>query len=1075
MHHPTSAATSCELADAGDLQGLSRLPPSTVAAPDKNGNLAIHWAAGSGRLEVLRWLIASAGLDPDSEGRASTRSKRRRPLHFAARNGQLEVVRHLCEVAGVEADARDSQSVSPFQLAVWQNRLDVARYLVEQRGVDATQLNVFACGAQHWLGTCPRERSGAEGEALLPMAQWLGACGVDWQATQRQGHRPLHKASWGGHLALCRWLRDECGALDDLADLSGNYAADVAEMGGHATLAQWLRAECSDARARSCAALGLPADTTDPAVIRAAFFACARRLHPDRQPLRDEDDDAEALVGAVGGGAEVAADFEAARAAYEHLTRDGGVGRQANPTHSLRAMLQATSTGGGASGGGVPPEREAARYFKARLLAVVHEYGSEGIPIGSLRRKFAQVWRHEGAEVPPPAELGLPPKLSLQKMLEHFTDAVSVVTFPDGRPARIRAVVSREEALGLGGDSSGSGGGRGSAHRDVPTGAASADEPPASLEPTNAPASAVPVPVTQPRPPSAAAAPPPPQPLPQPPPRPQLTLDAASATTVSLSLSFPPNDDASTAPVVIVGGGIGGLAAAVALQSRGVRCVVYERDSYDTQRRGYGLTLGPTCWAALADLGLEGKCRAIDGVCGSSCHWVFDDGGGVLGYFGTAFSGQAGKGRNLRVPRATLRSLLLAQLAPGTVRWGRRLLRYQEDDAAGGRRGVTVHFQQEAEAEAEAGNEDAAAAAAVEAVRARLLIGADGVRSAVRQQKVADPLRYVGVVLLLGVSPLRDPLLHRQGFYTVDGTCRLFTMPYEPLDSGGSGGSGDDGEVEEGGGGEAAHSTMWQISIAIGDAAEAAALCAAGSAALLAEVQRRCGGWHAPVPAMLAATPETSVWGTPLFDRAPLPVRKRQQADAGGAPFWSRVTLLGDAAHAMTPFKGQGANQALADSILVGRHIAPALLAEAADLRQAGGHAGPGGGGGSPDAREARVPIALAVYEREMGARAQAKVTASRDAAGLYHSAAALDPAAYGVAGVAADAQPALLAALRGAGVGAGCGAELEARAVATAAALREGGGASADNVGGKLSTSESSQMLFHGQLCERTIRRECS
>ena len=38
--------------------------------------------------------------------------------------------------------------------------------------------------------------------------------------------------------------------------------------------------------------------------------------------------------------------------------------------------------------------------------------------------------------------------------------------------------------------------------------------------------------------------------------------------------------------------------------------------------------------------------------------------------------------------------------------------------------------------------------------------------------QVGDPLRYVGVVLLLGVTPLQHPLLARQGFYTVDGTKR---------------------------------------------------------------------------------------------------------------------------------------------------------------------------------------------------------------------------------------------------------------------------------------------------------------
>ena len=57
-------------------------------------------------------------------------------------------------------DPRDRQSVSPFQLAVWQCWPDVARYLVvDVRGVDPRQLNSFACSAQHWIGTVPRPRT----------------------------------------------------------------------------------------------------------------------------------------------------------------------------------------------------------------------------------------------------------------------------------------------------------------------------------------------------------------------------------------------------------------------------------------------------------------------------------------------------------------------------------------------------------------------------------------------------------------------------------------------------------------------------------------------------------------------------------------------------------------------------------------------------------------------------------------------------------------------------------------------------------------------------------------------------
>ena len=155
----------------------------------------------------------------------------------------------------------------------------------------------------------------------------------------------------------------------------------------------------------------------------------------------------------------------------------------------------------------------------------------------------------------------------------------------------------------------------------------------------------------------------------------------------------------------------------------------------------------------------------------------------------------------------------------------------------------------------------------------------------------------------------------------------------------------------------------------------------------------------------------------------------------------------------MTPFKGQGANQALSDSALLARHVADALLAEAAEEGVAAAHAaahaahaangartdgGTGAAVGKVAARrEARVATALAVYEREMGRRAEAKVVASREAAGLYHSAAALATSASGVAGVPAEAQPALLAALRARRIGADCAAELEPRALAVAQELR--------------------------------------
>lgn len=92
------------------------------------------------------------------------------------------------------------------------------------------------------------------------------------------------------------------------------------------------------------------------------------------------------------------------------------------------------------------------------------------------------------------------------------------------------------------------------------------------------------------------------------------------------------------------------------------------------------------------------------------------------------------------------------------------------------------------------------------------------------------------MLLVLGISDISHPLLRGQGFYTLDGEHRLFTMPYEP-------------SVEGEG-----HTTMWQLSLAMASEEEARALCGRGGEGLLEEVRRRCCQWHSPVPLMLAKT-----------------------------------------------------------------------------------------------------------------------------------------------------------------------------------------------------------------------------
>ena len=95
------------------------------------------------------------------------------------------------------------------------------------------------------------------------------------------------------------------------------------------------------------------------------------------------------------------------------------------------------------------------------------------------------------------------------------------------------------------------------------------------------------------------------------------------------------------------------------------------------------------------------------------------------------------------------------------------------------------------------------------------------------------------------------------------------------------------------------------------------------------EITRRCAAWHEPIPDLLANTPLDGFSGYPVYDRELLQpeVLRKAATDAG----MSRVTLVGDAAHPMTPFKAQGANQAISDALLLAETLADGVRKYGAD------------------------------------------------------------------------------------------------------------------------------------------------
>ena len=155
-----------------------------------------------------------------------------------------------------------------------------------------------------------------------------------------------------------------------------------------------------------------------------------------------------------------------------------------------------------------------------------------------------------------------------------------------------------------------------------------------------------------------------------------------------------------------------------------------------------------------------------------------------------------------------------------------------------------------------------------------------------------------------------------------------------------------------------ADSVMWQLSFQMTED-EAKNLSNLGTKALKEEACRRTQ-WHSPVPQILEATLENQITGYPVYDRALLNGELLEKA--------TQVSLIGDAAHPMSPFKGQGANQALLDALLLARTIAK----ECKSL---------------PSWRSAGIKKKVLVpFEKEMLKRSASKVKDSAEAAQFLHS-----------------------------------------------------------------------------------------
>lgn len=301
--------------------------------------------------------------------------------------------------------------------------------------------------------------------------------------------------------------------------------------------------------------------------------------------------------------------------------------------------------------------------------------------------------------------------------------------------------------------------------------------------------------------------------------------------------------------VLIIGGGIGGLATAIGLRAQGCEPAVFEQ-APQLREVGAGLSLWPNALRAADCLGVGEALRR---------EAIPEGQGGLRSWKGVLLS--AMNGDRLRadlgdvtviIHRAEFLALLHKALRGVPITLGARLLRVTQHSA-----GVVAHFADGSEAKGD------------------VLIGADGLRSTVRDGLFGSrPPIYAGYTSWRAVVDFDHANLKAGISIGRGAQVGLVPMSRDRV--------------------------YW---FATQNVPEGEAPLPGGDKHGLLEVFR---DWHAPIPDVIRAIDEGALLRHDLYDRDPITK-------------WGhgRVTLLGDAAHPMTPNLGQGACQALEDAVVL--------------------------------------------------------------------------------------------------------------------------------------------------------------
>jgi len=317
--------------------------------------------------------------------------------------------------------------------------------------------------------------------------------------------------------------------------------------------------------------------------------------------------------------------------------------------------------------------------------------------------------------------------------------------------------------------------------------------------------------------------------------------------------------------VAIVGGGIGGLAAGLFLREANVDVTIYEQASA-LDEVGAGIIVPPNMVRPLHRLGLAGQLAEFAVRLEHSWEFRRWQNGAVIATTSMQEAERLYGAPCYVAHRADLRAFLHRALPPDILRLGHQCVGVQQKQGE-----VELQFRTRAGAET--------------CVRPDVVIGADGIHSLIRDAVVLkNEPRFSGLCAFRCMVPAENaPEIARRPVQTLWlGPGRHFV--HYPVSGG----------------------RLINI-VAMAPAGEwrTESWTAEGR---ISDLLREFETWDERVRQLILSATETKRWA--LYDRTPIETWTR-----------GRITLLGDAAHAMLPFLAQGAAQAIEDAAALGESL----------------------------------------------------------------------------------------------------------------------------------------------------------